>query len=52
MVPAAVQFPLLVEVDEVNEELPADRADEAIGMPTFVRPSPGGHHTYVSRVYT
>lgn len=49
MVSAAVQPSLLVEVDEVDEELPADAAGEATWVPAGVRSGPGREHAYVAR---
>ena len=36
VMPAAEELPVLVEVDEVDEELLALGADEAVGVPYFV----------------
>ena len=40
--PAAVELPLLVKVDEIDEQLLADGAREAVGMPAAVGAGPRG----------
>ena len=42
VVPAAVELPLLVKVDEIDEQLLADGAREAVGMPAAVGAGPRG----------
>lgn len=51
MVPAAVDAPILVEVDEVHKGLVAGVADEAGGMPAAMIPQPGGKHPRVTFVH-
>ncbi len=41
MMPAAIELPLLVEVDEIDKELVADAADEASWMPKAVGAAAG-----------
>ena len=48
VVPAAEELPVLVEVDEVDEEFLADGAGEAGGVPDPGGPGPGGPHTDVT----
>ena len=48
VVPAAEERPVLVEVDEVDEELPADGADKAPRVPQGGGAGAGGHHTDVA----
>ena len=48
MVSTAVEFAVLVEVDEIHQQLLADRAGEASGMPNSRRASPGGSDADVS----
>ena len=47
---AAEEFPVLVEVDEVDEQLLADGADEAGRMPDAVLSGTGRRHAYVATV--
>ena len=47
VVPATEELPVLVEVDEVDEELLADGAGEAGGVPDPGGPGPGGPHADV-----
>ncbi len=50
MVPPAEELPVLVEVDEVNEELLADGADEAGWVPKVAGAKAGGCHADVAVV--
>ena len=47
VVPAAEERPVLVEVDEVDEELPADGADKAPRVPQGGGAGAGGRHADV-----
>ena len=42
VVPAAVELSVLVEVDEIDEQLLADGAGEAVGVPAAVGAGPRG----------
>ena len=46
--PPAEEGPVLVEVDEVDEELPADGADEAPRVPDAAGAGAGGGHADVA----
>ena len=48
VVPAAEELPVLVEVDEVDEEFLADGAGEAGGVPDPGGAGPGGPHADVT----
>ena len=50
MVPAAVELPVLVKVDEIDEQLLADGAGEAVGVPAAVGAGPRGADANVPRV--
>ncbi len=50
MVPPAEELPVLVEVDEVDEELLADGADEAGRVPQVAGAEAGGRHADVAAV--
>lgn len=49
--PAAVDLPVLVEVDEVHHELFARAADKAGGMPTHAVTCPRCKHGDIATVY-
>lgn len=51
VVPAAVNLPVLVEVDEVHQELVAHAAHEAGGMPAHAVTSPGCKYSDVAAIY-
>lgn len=51
VVPAAVDLPILVEVDEVHQQLLAHAADEAGGVPAHAVTRPRGEHRDVAAVY-
>lgn len=48
VVPAAVDLPVLVEVDEVDQQLAAGGALETLGVPAAAVSGPTGKHRYVS----
>lgn len=48
VVPAAVDLPVLVEVDEVDQQLAAGRALETLGVPAAAVSGPTGKHCDVS----
>jgi len=48
--PATEEFPVLVEVDEVDEQLLADGADKAGRMPDAVLSGTRGRHANVAAV--
>jgi hypothetical protein len=48
--PAAEELALLVKVDEIDEQLRADCAGKAVGMPAAVMAGAGGGHADVAAV--
>lgn len=48
VVPAAVDLPVLVEVDEVHQQLSAGHTLEALGVPAAAVARPAGKHCDVS----
>lgn len=51
MVPATVDLPILVKVDEVHQELIAHAAHEAGRVPTHAMTGPGRKHSNVATIY-
>lgn len=51
VVPAAVDLPVLVKVDEVHQELVAHAAHEAGGVPTHGMAGAGCKHSNVTTIY-
>lgn len=48
VVPAAVDLPVLVEVDQIHQQLAAGDALEALGVPAGPGTRPAGEHSHVS----
>lgn len=48
MVPAAVEPPVAVKVDQVDEQFPANGARKAAGVPDVIRSGPRRHHGHVA----
>lgn len=50
MVPATVDLPIVVEVDQIHQQLAASGAGKACGVPAHPRARPRGTHRHFSTV--
>lgn len=48
VVPAAVDLPVLVEIDQIHQQLAAGDTLETLGVPAASLTRPAGKHSYVS----